>query len=173
MNNFVKDNIIKMFLDCSNLEQLKKVYIHLLKENHPDKGGDLETCQFINEKFSFFENKLKGAKRTEKPETEATTEEAPQNEELTDKLKDVIFSLSAFPLNLEICGSWLWVSGCTWLYSKQLKELGCIFASKKKMWCFHESEWKKRKHKLTMDEIRNLHGSAKISTHKVNQISRG
>ena len=169
MNN--EQTIITIFGACKTIEELKKAYISLIRKFHPDKGGNLEICKLVNTLYAQFENKLKNIH-----ETKAETAEEPQKQEfngISDKLKDVIFTLSAFPLDLEICGSWLWVTGRTWLFSKQLKSCGCIFASRKKAWCFHEDEWNKRKHKFTMDEIRNLHGSEKIFTHKVNQLSRG
>ena len=172
-----EQSIIEEFSNCSNIEQLKKTYISLIRKCHPDKGGSTALCQLVNTLYEQFANKLKNihaekehAKDCGEPQF---SEEWHEAFEISDKLKDVIFTLSTFPLDLEICGSWLWVTGRTWLYSKQLKEVGCIFASRKKAWCFHEDEWNRRKkHKLSLDEIRDLHGSVKVSNRQTNQISR-
>lgn len=166
-----EQSIVSIYGACKTIEELKKAYISLIRKFHPDKGGSVEICKLVNTLYEQFANKLKNI-HTAKTETA----EEPQKQDfsgISDKLKEVIFTLSIFPLDLEICGSWLWVTGRTWLYSKQLKACGCIFASRKKAWCYHESEWTPKKHKLTLDEIRDLHGSEKISTHNVNQISRG
>lgn len=41
-----------------------------------------------------------------------------------------------------------------------LKEAGCKWASKKKLWYWHAGEWvKKVRRTLTMNQIRDLHGS--------------
>ena len=166
-----EQTIISVFDECKTIEELKKAYISLIRKFHPDKGGNLEICKLVNTLYEQFANKLKSIHKTKDK-----TAENPQKQEfsdISDKLKDIVFTLSAFPLDLEICGSWLWVTGRTWIYSKQLKACGCIFASRKKAWCFHEDEWIRRKHKLSLDEIRSLHGSEKIFSHKVNQLSRG
>lgn len=166
-----EQTIVSIYGACKTIEELKKAYISLIRKFHPDKGGSADICKLVNTLYEEFTNKLKNI-HTAKTES---AEEAQKQDfsEISDKLKDVIFTLSTFPLDLEICGSWLWVTGRTWLYSKQLKACGCIFASRKKAWCFHESEWTPKNRKLTLDEIRDLHGSEKISTHNVNQISRG
>ena len=163
-----EQTIINAFSECSNFEQLKKTYIRLIRQFHPDKGGNIELCKLVNTLYEQFANKLKNINEQNKE----NEQEAPnfESSEIDDKLKEIIFTLSAFPLDLEICGSWLWITGRTWLYSKQLKACGCIFCSRKLAWCFHSVEWKKRKHKLTLDEIRNLHGSVKVSNTQTKQI---
>ena len=41
-----------------------------------------------------------------------------------------------------------------------LKSAGCKWASKKKLWYWHAGEWvKKVRRALTMEQIRDLHGS--------------
>lgn len=159
-----EQTILDEFAKCENVEQLKKTYISLIRKCHPDKGGNLELCKLVNTLYEQFANKLKNiheskTKMSENPENEPK----PEFYDISEKMRDIIFNLSTFPLDLEICGSWLWVTGRTWLYSKQLKEFGCIFASQKKAWCFHEDEWTRRKkHKLSLDEIRERHGSVKL-----------
>ena len=168
-----EQTIINAFSMCSNIEELKKCYIQLIKEYHPDKGGCLEICQLVNTLYEQFANKLKNLHEHKKQE-QTETEEKAEYYDISEAMRDVIFTLSSFPLDLEICGSWLWVTGRTWLYTKQLKTVGCIFASRKKAWCYHEEEWnRKNKHKLSLDEIRSLHGSVKISNKFNHQLSRG
>ena len=173
MNNN-EQTIIDVYSACSTFEQLRKAYISLIRKFHPDKGGDTDTCKLVNTLYEQFANKLKNIHEMKGDRTAEEKTHFEDSGEIDDKVKDVIFTLSVFPLDLEICGSWLWVTGQTWLYSKQLKACGCIFASKKKAWCFHVDEWnRKKKHKLTLDEIRDLHGSVKVSNSHQNQISRG
>ena len=63
-------------------------------------------------------------------------------------------------LEIEICGNWLWIGGETKENKDALKGAGCRWASKKKLWYWHAGEWvKKVRRALTMEQIRDLHGS--------------
>ena len=40
------------FINCKNLDELKKAYKAAAMQNHPDKGGDTATMQAINAEYS-------------------------------------------------------------------------------------------------------------------------
>jgi hypothetical protein len=44
----LKENIRDMFITAKSLKIKKEIYKDLIKEYHPDKGGNLEIAQFIN-----------------------------------------------------------------------------------------------------------------------------
>ena len=68
-------------------------------------------------------------------------------------------------IEIEIAGQWIWISGNTYSYKKELKEIGFKWASQKKQWFWHSDKFTKKSHKtLSMDEIRNYYGSTKINT---------
>ena len=63
-------------------------------------------------------------------------------------------------LELEVCGDWIWISGNTFQNKTAIKEAGCRWASKKKLWYWRPADYVKKTRKtLDMDQIRNLHGS--------------
>jgi len=63
-------------------------------------------------------------------------------------------------LTIEIIGTWVWVSGNTYAYRKELKDIGLFFAPKKLMWYYRPPHEKTRNHKpLHIDEIRAKYGS--------------
>ena len=65
-------------------------------------------------------------------------------------------------LDIEICGSWVWVDGATFPHKAELKEAGFKFAPKKKRWYFRPEDWKSRSRgALAMDEIREKYGSSR------------
>ena len=173
-----ESEIFEFLFSSPNLEQLKRNYIQLIKINHPDKGGSVEICQMINAIFDKLQRHpkfTKGYEQTKKAYQDENREPPKEDDYFVGKKTlEIISTLCVIDgLNLEICGSWLWISGNTYNYRQTLKELGCIFASKKKMWCFHESEWtRKNKHKLTIDEIRNLHGSQSIKQHNTYKLNK-
>lgn len=66
-------------------------------------------------------------------------------------------------ITIEICGSWIWISGNTYQYRKQFKEIGFHWASKKKQWYWHSEDYIKKSHKtLSMEDIRNYYGSTEV-----------
>lgn len=66
-------------------------------------------------------------------------------------------------ISIEICGVWLWLSGETRKYKKELKELGFHWASQKGMWYLHFDDYHKFSQKSTsMDYIRFKYGSVVV-----------
>jgi len=67
-------------------------------------------------------------------------------------------------LHIEVCGSWVWVSGDTKKHKDKLKSLGLFYAYKKKMWYLKPAGYKSRKHKpVDMEKIRMTYGSEVIA----------
>ncbi len=70
-------------------------------------------------------------------------------------------------IEIEIIGQWIWVSGNTYSYKKDLKEFGFKWASQKKQWFWHGEAFRKKSRKtLSMNDIRNYYGSTKVQTDK-------
>jgi hypothetical protein len=74
---------------------------------------------------------------------------------------DIINKIIRFVgINIEICGTWVWVSGNTKQYKDELKKVGFWWASKKLMWYWHTPEQTAHRHKTwSMDKIREKYGS--------------
>lgn len=64
-------------------------------------------------------------------------------------------------ITIEICGSWVWVSGDTYPVKDIIKAAGCFFSSKKKMWYWREEKegWHGRRGGADMATIRLKYGS--------------
>lgn len=68
-------------------------------------------------------------------------------------------------IDIIICGQWIWVSGNTFCYRKELKEFGFKWASQKKMWRWKSESYQKKSRKtLSMNDIMNYYGGAKVNT---------
>ena len=50
---------MKYFTNCKTIEEAKKLYRRLAMENHPDRGGDLDTMKAINAEYDDFFNTFK------------------------------------------------------------------------------------------------------------------
>lgn len=143
------------FANCKTLDELKKEYRRLAAIHHPDHGGDTATMQAINGEYSEAFARLKN-------QHNAAADEAHQTTETPEEFITIISQLLRFPgLIVELCGSWLWITGETYGIKDQLKAAGCRWSSSKKAWYWHHPEEGHRWHKgtATMSDIRTKYGS--------------
>ena len=119
---------MKYFTNCHNLDELKKEYRRLAVKHHPDHGGDTATMQAINAEYESAFNRLKA-------QHNAAADERHQTTEAPEEFIRIIELLLKIPgLVVELCGSWLWISGDTLAHKEELKFAGCRWSSSKKMW---------------------------------------
>lgn len=153
---------MKYFANCKNLEELKKEYRRLAFIHHPDRGGDHETMKAINSEYEKAAERLKYAKQGAETESkhEHQTETPAEFIEIIDKL------IRMNGVEIEICGSWIWVTGNTYPNREALAEMGFKYSKNKKSWYwFFDCGLKmKRRGKYSMDEIRDKYGSTKVNT---------
>ena len=147
------------FRDCKTAEELKKAYREWAKKLHPDLGGNAEEFKAMQNEYEKLWERLKNVHQNAKGETYTktsdTTTETPQ------EFINIINTLIRLRgIEVEICGSWIWVSGDTRTHKEILKQLGFKWAHKKKAWYYHKDKFRKKSHEeLTMDEIRDMFGS--------------
>lgn len=145
----------KYFTNVNTLDELKAAYRRLAMKYHPDHGGDLETMKAINaEHDSLFE--------VLKKQHNASSDEFHQTTETAEEFRDIIAQLLKLDgLEVELCGSWLWIGGNTREHKDALKAAGCRWSKNKKLWYWHHAEEGRRWHRgnTTMGEIRTKYGS--------------
>lgn len=152
------------FNDCKTLEEAKKLYKKLAFENHPDRGGDNEKMQQINNEYSFFVAKF----------AKGTAEEINEEFSVAQKFVDVLNKLAGLEgIIVELAGDWLWISGNTYPYKDKLKEIGCRFAPKKKVWYYREEKDKTRNPKpYSMEEIRDIYQAKQVNIKKYEKLAK-
>ena len=145
------------------IEEYKRQYIKLVKVNHPDKGGDLATMQRINAEYDELKARVYNIHEGANGEV-YTDHKQDVYTDIDERFAEIIDQLIRMDgVGIEICGSFVWISGNTYDYRAELKAMGARWASKKKMWYIAPSDWKRngcRGH--SMDEIRTKHGSQVI-----------
>lgn len=146
-----------MYFDsCKNLNELKAEYRKLCMLNHPDLGGDTETMQYINAEY---DRRFKVLQREFNVEQEREGKDA--STETPEEFREILDSLIHMKgLEIELCGSWLWIGGETLEWRESLKELGCKWSKGKRRWYWHpkgQGHWY-RGHRR-MDDIRAKYGS--------------
>lgn len=62
-------------------------------------------------------------------------------------------------VDVELCGTWLWIDGNTYEAKEQLKALGCRWSRNKKRWYWHDGKRKWGNGKTHMEDIRAKYGS--------------
>jgi curved DNA-binding protein CbpA len=149
---------INYFAGVTTLEELKKQYRKLAMIHHPDRGGDLQAMKDINNEYEFLFKKL------------------PKNDKekfakVDDGFREIVNALiNIDEIELEIMGSWLWVSGQTWEHRGILGKDGfkMQFSKNKKSWYWYDGieTGVKMRGRYTKDQIREMHGSEIIKTAK-------
>lgn len=152
------------FENCNTLQEVKDLYRTLAKEHHPDKGGNLQTMQAINNQYSKAIILIaKGGKFTVE-EAEAEILQAEAYQQAVNKV------VNLEGCKLELIGSWLWITGDTKQYKDILKAEPARFNWAKKKtdfsaWFFRTADHKtsNRGQKMELEQIRNKYGSQTIS----------
>jgi hypothetical protein len=75
---------------------------------------------------------------------------------------------------IEICGSWVWITGDTRPHKAAFREAGYMWGAKKAAWYFRPAGFKSRgRGKWTLDEIRDYHGSQSVPSRAPTNRVRG
>lgn len=130
-------------------ELLKASYRKLVSEYHPDRNPlGLHMMQLINQAYE-----LVGE----------CTGETEEEQSFCEDILNALRSVSELGLNIELCGTWIWVSGNTKPHRELFKANKFKRAPKKGMWYFHSGERKSfSRGKYSIDDIRIMHGTREV-----------
>ena len=149
----------KYFNTCRTAEEGKSLYRKLVKQYHTDNGGDEEIIKQINIEFSEWWKHYKDIHFN--TDTGETYHSEKETEETAEDFIEIIKNLSTLiGIEVEQCGSWLWITGNTYPVKDQLTQFGCRYSKSKKSWYYAKdlSNYKP-KHGKSMQAIRLQYGS--------------
>ena len=151
-----REEILKEFQDIEGINEAKKIYKTLAKKLHPDIGGSEEDFKILNEIYNnLIEHKIYFS----------------NSSKFDIELEKIISLILHFEnINIELVGSWIWVSGDTREIKEKLKEIGFKWASKKKMWYYGEMKAKNPNPK-SLDEIKAKYGSETLKSNEKKKIA--
>lgn len=153
---------MKWFNNPKTLEELKKQYKRLAMENHPDVGGNETSMKQINVEYDSLFKQLKNVHQSASGETYTAKTDTSETPEEFRTIIEALIKLDG--INIELCGSWLWISGNTYPHRAEFKKLHFRFSKSKTAWYYHTSDYKKTNNKtFTMEQIRELYGSQALN----------
>lgn len=161
---------MKWFKDCETIEEVKQTYKKLALQYHPDVAKQ-STHDIMAEINNEYENAASAMKNRHKNiDGEIYEKDTPDT---AAEFRDIITVIIRFEgVKIEMCGSWLWVSGDTKQYKETLKELKFRWSSNKMAWYYHNEPYRKKsKKQMTLDEIRETFGSSEIETRPAKKLS--
>lgn len=163
---------MKWFTNVHTVEELRKQYRQLMKEHHPDVGGNTEDAKQINAEYERLFAILSRQEAQERPQREQDTNEDKAAEDKA--IRAVLDALAGIDADVEIIGSWVWVTRNSYPYKELLKSLNFRFASRKRAWYFHADEYHRRsKREVSLDEIREKYGSQKVNNRRERRAVAG
>lgn len=146
-----------MYFDhCQTLAELKAAYRRLAIQNHPDHGGDVATMQAINAEHDRVFARLK-----EKEDVANDAAGRPRSTEAAADFRRMFDALMPLRgLNIELCGTWVWITGNTREHAEKIKAAGCYWAHKKRAWYWRPAGPRMGRHReKSLAEIRVKFGS--------------
>ena len=162
----------RFFNNIKTIEELKKEYRKLAMKYHPDINKSETADQDMKQINAEYE--LLFAYISSNMTTEQKEQTQKQGHNVNDGYREFIEKLIHIPdIELEICGSWIWISGETKPVKEIIKNAGAYWASKKLMWYWRPEQYKQvfNKKSMTMDYIRNKYGSEVIENKPFQQVS--
>lgn len=151
---------IKFFQGITSKADLKKAYVKLMKENHPDNGGDPEICKQINVEYEYLFGTL--PKEAAKDEKKLDPEKEIKLDKEVRSLIDKVIHMTG--TDIEIVGWWVWIDGDSYQWRDELKGYGFRWSKSRKKWHWtpYKTGYRKNQKKKDFDELRGLFGSMKI-----------
>ena len=150
--------MMNYFAGVETRDQLKAEYKRLAKKWHPDlPGGSNEVMAQINAQYDELDKRLPNETADGK-RYNAEPVNAPESFRAA-----VVAVQNIDDITVELCGSWLWVTGNTLAHREILKAAGYRWSANKRAWYWHEEGYsRKGRKRYSMDEIRSMHGSERI-----------
>lgn len=140
-----------LFFGCTSIDEVQLRYDELSKVFN----GQDEMLKSLKLEYSTLVNALSPSKPVEAVKEKATVPE---------KIKELQEKVNPDGLRLEICGTWLWVTGKTFQVKDALKELGFRYSANKLSWYYRQSDHRSgNQEPIPLEMIREKYGTNEVA----------
>lgn len=154
---------MKYFNDISSLESLRRHYNELAKQYHPDINHAPDAVRVMQDINAEYAAACEWLKRHDSENLNCYSNTDPA--QYPEVIGKVIFLND---ITIEICGSWVWLTGQTWLHAAQLKEAGFFFSRSKKAWYWSDNiRAKHYRGHYSLKEIREKFGAQNVEAQQM------
>lgn len=152
--------MFKYFSKLETIEQIRKEYNKLAFQYHPDLNKDPDACRIMQEINAEYQQAIKQVKSGESTKDYFDAEKAANYPEIINKI------ISFTGIKIDLCGSWVWLTGKTFLYREQLKEIGFMFSHSKKAWFWNNNKqgFRRLRGFYSLKEIYEKYGKIPVET---------
>ena len=154
---------MQYFKPGMTVEAIKKHYRDLARRYHPDfnPATSAECNEIMIAVNNEYETAIKAAYRAESKDKYSAKVEA-SHLDIAGIIDDII---NLPGIDIEICGTWIWIGGDTKPVKDSLAVAGFRWSSNKKKWYkAAEGFGKRRRGYYDMDRIRFMHGSTQVKS---------
>ena len=172
--------MLKWFKECKTQKEAKTLYHKLCRKYHPDLTMTDTTAimQEINNEFSeVFDRLPKGDGRAATAEQSNSTENTDRSNSTTKQtaerfMKIIQRLVKCEGLEIEIVGSWIWVSGAVYKYLRCIKGMGFVYSTKHKKYYLADDEGAGRRgSRYTFEQICDKYGVEHIESDKTAKLT--
>lgn len=145
------------------VEQIKINYKKLAVKHHPDLGGDLETMKALN---NAYEAALKSCNGQTSKDDQGQEYTYKYNQEIEKALMDKIIELLSLNMpnvEIDLIGTWIWITGDTKPVKDKIKQAGCTWHSKRGCWYFKIGKYYGKSSPDSLEELAKKYGCTNAS----------
>lgn len=154
---------MQYFKNISTIEQLRKSYNALAKQYHPDINHSPDAIRIMQDINAEYAAAFKWLQNHDSEHLNCYDKIDPAAyPEIISKI------IGLTELTIEICGSWVWLTGKTWLYAEQLKAAGFKFSRSKKAWYWPDTiKGAHFRGRYSLNQIREKFGAQNVETQQM------
>lgn len=156
--------MFKYFNGLKTIEEIRKAYNKLAFQYHPDLNKSPEACRIMQEINAEYQKAINAVKSGESLKETFDAEKAAQYPEIISKI------INFQGVKIDICGSWVWLTGTTYLYCEQLKALNFHFSRSKKAWYWNDNKIRRLRGMYSLKEIYEKYGKIPVETEEQPKI---
>ena len=152
------------FINCKNSGEVRDRYDELSRVFNPtDSKEPNEMMNTINAEYDMLMIVFRDAMLDEAM-TEKVKEKVKEKLTVSEKIKELQEKIDPSGLHLEICGTWLWITGKTYQVKDTLKELGFRYSSNKLSWYYRqEDDRSPNQEPIPLEMIREKYGTSVVA----------